>query len=405
MKTTALFMRRVTFVVVAMCSFLLFAGNAASAEDESGGTGRVYVLTNNAAANTVVVLRRDSAGGLTFWKEVPTGGLGSGPAPIPPPFPPGPGPNPLDSQDGLVMTPDGRFLLAVNSGSNDVSVFAVTRSGLQLVDRSFTHGEFPVSIAMHERLIYVLNFGGRPTLQGVQGTPTLTGFTLGTSGKLHEIANSTRITGDFGSGPSEIVFSPDGGLLIVTEMFTNMIDVFRMGEDDLTKERTAIPANNKTPLAIAFASHDVLAVTEGDDITPRVAVTNGSTVSTYRITDDDTLEPISKAVPTTQTGACWIRFTPNGRFAYTGNTGSGSLSLFRISRHGELTLVAAKVVDTGGLASVPIDLDITPDGKYLYVLSSLIGTVKGFQIGRDGSLTPVASIPGFPITIQGIVAR
>lgn len=405
MKTTAPFMRRVIFAVMAIGLFLLFTGNAASAEDESGSTGRVYVLTNNAAGNTVVVLRRDGSGGLTFWKEVPTGGLGSGPAPIPPPFPPGPGPNPLDSQDGLVMTPDGRFLLAVNSGSNDVSVFAVTRNGLRLVDRSSTHGEFPVSIAMHQRTIYVLNFGGLPTLQGVLGTPTLTGFTLGSSGKLHDIPNSTRITGDFGSGPSEIVFSPDGELLIVTEMFTNLIDVFRMGDDDLTKERTAIPANNKTPLAIAFASHDVLAITEGNDISPRVAVANGSTVSTYRITDDDTLEPISKAVPTNQTGACWIRFTPNGRFAYTGNTGSGSLSLFRISRHGELTLVAAKIVDTGGLASVPIDLDITPDGKYLYVLSSLIGTVKGFHIGRDGSLTPVASVPGFPITIQGIVAR
>ncbi len=70
------------------------------------------------------------------------------------------------------MTPDGRFLLAVNSGSNDVSVFAVTRNGLRLVDRSSTHGEFPVSIAMHQRTIYVLNFGGLPTLQGVLGTPT-----------------------------------------------------------------------------------------------------------------------------------------------------------------------------------------------------------------------------------------
>ncbi len=160
-------------------------------------------------------------------------------------------------------------------------------------------------------------------------------------------------------------------------MFTNLIDVFRMGDDDLTKERTAIPANNKTPLAIAFASHDVLAITEGNDISPRVAVANGSTVSTYRITDDDTLEPISKAVPTNQTGACWIRFTPNGRFAYTGNTGSGSLSLFRISRHGELTLVAAKIVDTGGLASVPIDLDITPDGKYLICAQLLDWDRKG----------------------------
>jgi 6-phosphogluconolactonase (cycloisomerase 2 family) len=128
-------------------------------------------------------------------------------------------------------------------------------------------------------------------------------------------------------------------------------------------------------------------------------------MSTYRVTENDTLEPISKAVPTNQSAACWVRFTPDGRYAYTGNTGSGSVSSFLVSRRGELTLLQPVAGDVGGFLSVPIDLDITPNGKYLYVLGSFIGTVQGFHIENDGSLTHVGSYAGLPITIQGIVAR
>jgi 6-phosphogluconolactonase len=402
---------RVSLSVLAISLSLLLPGSKAVAqEDQQGehgdvGSGRVYVLTNAAAANTVVIFDRAADGALQRMQEVPTGGLGSGPAPIPPPFPPGPGPNPLDSQDGLKMSDDGRFLLAVNAGSDDLSVLAVTQKGLRVVDKVPSGGAYPVSIAIHRAVVYVLNFGGRPTLQGVAGTPTMRGFRLNSAGKLHEIPDSTRVTGDFGSGPSQIVFDPDGDILAITEMFTNRIDVFRVTEDGRTGERTSIPSNTVTPLAIEFGRHHVMTVTEGNDISPRVAVLNGSSVSSYRLTDEDTLEPVSRSVSTTQTGACWIRITPNGRYAYTGNTGSGSVSSYTVSRNGVVTLLAARAGDTGGLGSVPIDISITPDGRFLYVLASLSGAVRGFSIAEDGSLTPVASAPGLPMTIQGIVAR
>src|SRR5215469_18663758 len=115
--------RLISFVLIVWLVMFFLAGCALAQEDSEGGA--VYVLTNLAQGNTVVAFHRNADGTLTRAEEVATGGLGSGPGELPPGFGPGPGPNPLDSQDGLVLTEDGRFLLAVNSKSNDISVFAV----------------------------------------------------------------------------------------------------------------------------------------------------------------------------------------------------------------------------------------------------------------------------------------
>ncbi len=179
-----------------------------------------------------------------------------------------------------------------------------------------------------------------------------------------------------------------------------------MEDNGLLSSPVRFASNNKTPLAISYTRHHILAITEGDNLRPQQGTPHGSSTSTYRITDDGTLEPISKAIGNDQTATCWIRFSRNGHFVFTGNTGSGSISSYRVSHNGELTLLAGIAADTGGPASVPIDLDITPDGRYIYVLASLAGTVKGYRVDEsNGSLTFVSSVSGLPITMQGIVAR
>src|SRR5262249_25913248 len=126
------------------------------------------------------------------------------------------GPNPLQSQDSLISTSDGHFLLAVNAGSNELSVLSVTQDGLQFVDKVSSDGIYPVSVACHRNLIYVLNEGRNPNLFSSVGTPNITGFFLDFNGKLHEIRNS-RITAELNADPADLVFSPDGDLLVVSE--------------------------------------------------------------------------------------------------------------------------------------------------------------------------------------------
>jgi len=393
-----------SLVMTAGLSLLSPHNTLAQEDEERFEEGRVYVMSNESTGNSVIVFARAENGTLTRIQQVSTGGLGSGPGPRPPQFPPGPGPDPLNSQDAITLTENGRFLLAVNARSNDVSVLAVTRKGLHLVDKKPSNGIFPVSVTVRKGLVYVLNQGASPT-NSVQGAGSITGFFLDFEGKLHEIPNSTRQIGDAGAAPGDVVIDPDGELVIVSETLANFIDVFHLREDGRTEKKSIrFPSNNRTPLAFDFTHRHIVALTEGNEAVAQTGTPGGSSTSTYRVTDE-TLIPISKAVTNHQTANCWVRFTPDGRFAYTGNTGSGSISSYSVSPRGELTLLAGVAADTGGPASVPIDLDITRDGKYLYVLAAFIGTVEGWRIEENGSLTPVESIPGMPVSIQGLKAR
>src|SRR6476620_4900815 len=116
-----------------------------------------YGLFKFVTGNTVIVFNRAGDGSLTRIQEVSTGGFGSGAGELPPPLPPFAGPIPLDSQDAIILTSDGHFLLAVNAGSNDLSVLKVTSQGLRLVDRVPSGGSFPVSVTEYNRLVYVAN--------------------------------------------------------------------------------------------------------------------------------------------------------------------------------------------------------------------------------------------------------
>ena len=421
MKVVSVVTHRVMLVITAVFMSLFFLTGSALGDEHKGedGSGAVYVMTNQASGNTVVMFHRAANGSLVRTAEVSTGGLGSGPGVLPPPLPPNPGPDPLQSQDALVSTENGRFLLAVNPGSNDISTLAVNERGLTLVDRVASGGVFPISLAIHKNLVYVLNEGESPDhIQG--GTTNIKGFLLDAAGKLHEIPDSTRMLGT-DTGASDILFSPNGKQLIVTEMFTNLIDVFQMDTGGFAAHKVSLLSNAPTPFGATFGRQNMLAITEIDVITVngrRQGVANASTVSSYRLSDAGTLQPLSKSIASTKTGSCWTRFSKDGRFAYTSDTGSGTISVFSMSANGDLSLVGP--VSTGGAFSAPLDMDITPDGKFVYIVGALTevahvppiralpptpGRIQGYRVESDGSLTPVTTVGGIPFSAQGIVAR
>ena len=53
----------------------------------------------------------------------------------------------------------------------------------------------------------------------------------------------------------------------------------------------------------------------------------------------DSLDVVSASVPTTETAACWIAVTPNGKFAYAGNAGSASVTGYQVAPDGTTTLI------------------------------------------------------------------
>jgi len=75
--------------------------------------GAVFAMTNTAGGNEIIVYSRAADGTLTFQNAFATDGLGQTTEPD----------DALGSQNPLILSPDRRWLLAVNAGSDTISVF------------------------------------------------------------------------------------------------------------------------------------------------------------------------------------------------------------------------------------------------------------------------------------------
>ncbi len=341
--------------------------------------GAVFVSTNandDVRGNEVVMYRRANNGTLLLTGRFPTGGQGLGAG--------------LGSQGAVVLSDNGRWLFVVNAGSNELSVFAVQNAALVLTDKVASGGVRPTSLTVRKNLVYVLNAGD---------PGSITGFTLNKEGKLAPLANSTRWLSNNGSGaapaPAQVSFSPDGENLIVTERATNLLDLYNVGKNGLVKSSTIVNSAGVTPFGFAFAKGETLVVSEAF-----AGATNASASSSYRL-DDGQLKLVSASVPTGQTAACWIVIAGNGKYAYTTNTGSASLSLYRVEANGSLTLLNSRAGETG-VGTGPTDAGASRNGQLLYALSPRSQTVIGFRIQADGSLQSVGSFGGLPLNSAGI---
>ena len=135
-------------------------------------------------------------------------------------------------------------------------------------------------------------------------------------------------------------------------------------------------------------------------------ISGASATSSYDLGRDGTLTPISTSAPTGQTSACWAALTPDGRFAFVTNTGSGSITGYAVDFEGQIELLD----DDGrtgvtGDGSAPIDVVISDNGKYLYSLNSGTHTIGSFRIQGDGSLTPLPFAAGLPVGTNGLASR
>jgi 6-phosphogluconolactonase len=217
---------------------------------------------------------------------------------------------------------------------------------------------------------------------------------------LTPIAGSTRpITGGAAADPAQVEFTPDGKLLAVTGKNTNVIDTYQVDRSGQASGPRANPSHGVTPFGFAFDNRGTLVVSEAFGGAP-----NQSAMSSYRVSRDGALEVVSGSVRDFQTAACWVVITDNGRYAYTSNTGSSSISSYRLRGNGTLTLLesVAAMTDPG---SAPIDMALSDRSRYLYVLNGGTGTINGYRVEGDGGLSRVASAGGLPPNAQGIAAK
>jgi 6-phosphogluconolactonase (cycloisomerase 2 family) len=361
-------------VALAGTGFAAFAHDADDGDEDRGGlrSGKLFISSNARAGNEVLVYQRATSGPATLVTRVATQGQGTGAG--------------LGSQGAVTLSGNGRWLFVVNAASNSLSTFAVTPGGLVLKSVVDTGGLTPTSVTEHEGLVFVLNAGGSGNVTGLRNRGGQLTPVLGAVGTLS--ANT-------GTAPGQVSFNEDGDVLVVTERATNRLTSFAVKRDGTLDGKTVTASAGAVPFGFAFTRRDTLVVSEAA----------GSGASSYRF-NERSAQPIlvTPSLANGQGAACWVAVTPDGKFAFTANAATSTVSSYAVARNGQLSLQAGVAASTGTGAGA-LDMAVSPGGSQLAVFANRSLNIVSFSIARNGVLVPLGSVGGMPAGSAGLAAN
>lgn len=389
-------------------------------------TGSVYVMSNNLTKNTIIAYGRLANGSHVLIGEFETGGQGGD-------FDDeDDGIDPLFSAFSVILTPNNRFLLAVNAGSSSITVFRV-KSDFTL-RRTFiqkVNGTGPNSLTFCNGLVYVSVIDSDGLFSSlVEAKGGLEGFRLTCRGRLRRIQGSAR---DLPGRPSAVRLSPDAKFLVASFLFAGFGGASPPLNDELLIFRvfkggrlsrmpitsvSSTEANNtegrNLPTALGFEivkanRTQYVVVAEARAVGPNGGKGDAQTssVSIWKLSKLGQLIPsqlnilVGSSVTQGQRASCWIRFSEDREFFWTANTVSNSLSAFSF-----IDGQAALVEEQASNATFPTDLWSSSDGKFVYALSlGFFGVYEVESNGTGSGLTLIQSPSNIPESdVQGIVA-
>lgn len=371
------------------------------------GAEFVYTESNNPspAQNTVIAFRRDRAdGSLRQIGQFATGGTGFGN--------PTQGLGPDDSDQEVIASPDGRFLFAVNQGSDSVAVFRIRNDGaLRRVGTFDSGGVQPVSLGLAGARLYVTNRGDALQNQTPTIAPNYTAFNVHENGALTPVPGST-ITLPVGLSPAQTLISHDGQFVFgdnfaipgTTPDLAQTIDPFRIEPDGTLAQAPGGPvaAAVSPDVLLGLALHPTQRIIYG-------GLTGGGAVAVFTYDAHGAVQFVT-SVPDQGAAPCWVTVSADGQFLYVSNTGTGSIGVFSLAdpmrpvQIQEFTL-AGPTAPPGATkpqtANFQIALD--PTGRSLYVISQDTAMTRDFQQGNQVHALSVAadgtlSEPNTPVT-------
>ncbi|HET7504690.1 MAG TPA: hypothetical protein VFK02_26895 [Kofleriaceae bacterium] len=362
------------------------AGGATGTTGPAGPAGPelalpgLYTLTNSATGNQVSAYLRASNGNLSRKGSYTTSGQGSGAG--------------LGSQGSIVFNAKLQRFFAVNAGDSTISMLALDSEGdLTAMSTVPSGGTRPVSITVHGDVVYVVNQGD---LTGTPVGANISGFRV-EGDQLVALAGSTRpLSATTDVHPTDIGFTRDGKFVVVAERFASKLDTFQI-VDGVAQPGSFQDSAGMQPFAFDQSPEGFLIVAEVGTGAP-----GASSVSSYTISSTGALIPVTSALPTLQSAACWLVMA--GGYAFIANAASANITGVVVSETGALTLHDADGV-TATTGTGAIDLAVSPDRGFLYSLASGPHLINTFAIRADGSLAAMTGLPGAPATAGGLVAR
>lgn len=334
----------------------------------------VYVMTNASDDNEVDAFSRKFDGTLSLMDTYRTGGTGTGKKGVSPATPDD-GIGPLASQGSLVVSRGGHFLFAVNAGSNSISSFKIdSNGGLTLVDVVPSGGLQPNSLDVNKKFLYVSHVGSYRD----NFSSNITGFRMDRNGGLTTIQGSTRFLSTPDAQAARVVFNSKGNKLVVSELTTNRLSVFRVNRKGMLSKKPVInESSGAGPFGSHFLSSGLLLVAEAGI----------NALSSYTLSRKGELEAVSRSVKNGQLATCWVVPTQNEHYAFTSNTANGTITSYRINRNGTIKLMRSIPSTPATLPlGAPIDSGVSRDGRNFYVLNGNQGSISVFKIDYYGRL-------------------
>lgn len=344
----------------------------------------VYTLDNDPERNSVAVFRRGADGTLMPLVGSPFNAGGRGLVG-----------GAIDEQGAIRST--GKFILAVNPGSDTIAVLEKTSRGLLHVEGSPfpSGGSTPLSLAVHGDMVYVANQAAE--FAKPKSAPNITGFKLMRDGHLTPIPGST-VELPQGMGPAQVEFASHGKVLVATAGFQDD------GGDGSRLYAFCVMADGKlTPGEGSPLKPEGSTGTVGFSLNPAgdmafVSTFKGSGVTAFSI-DPSTaaIKQVGTPVGNDQRAACWTELTKDGKTLYVGNFVSNSISVYGVMDGGKLTLLGS-IPRRGATDKDTKDIALSPEGDYLYAVGSGMRQVSIFKVEANHLLTELPAGQS-PITL------
>jgi len=290
-----------------------------------------------------------------------------------------------NSPQGLALLPSKKFLYAVNSRANTISIFNVGSDGaLTLSGIPVPAGSGPDNAVIDPSGNYLLvtnNFSNNISVFSIDST----------SGALSEVSGSPFYAN---SDPSEILITPSGQFVYVTNPGIGMVTGFSFSNGVLAPVPNTPTFSGLGAIGLALDSGErFLYVANASAPNPLVPTVGN--ISGFNIGPDGALTPIlgSPFTSSQGNGPTALTVDPGGRFVYAITAGSSfSIWCFTITpTNGQLTPVTNSPfsLTAGGLFAL-----IDPSGNYLYVGTATGKGVAGFTYNPStGVPTAIVNSP------------
>ncbi len=325
---------------------------------------------------------------------------------------------PSDSDKEVIATPDGKFLFAVNQGSNSVSEFAIASNGsLRLLDSApfASGGTQPVSLSFNKNNLYVLNRGN--AYEGISGTiaPTLSTFIIGEDGAAIPLPNSS-VNLPLNLSPAQVLTTADGKFTFVDNFATpsnlkvsleNTIEPFAIGAaGSLTAVKNGAAGVSTNPPLLLGLVEDPVHHLIYSGLAP------GGGVATFSYNDNTGRAAYVSSSVGGGKATCWLTISPDGKYLYGTDTGSNAVSVYSLANPLKPTLIQEFALNgptnvpgsasTAPVATADFQLSFDSTGHYLYVINQSTGPAfqQGNQlhtlsVGQNGKLSESVSSPQF----------